>query len=251
PAGLHVACGDCQTGLAWNDNTEPDLAGYYVYRGTAEGGPYARLNGTPLKACALADSGLTNGATYWYRVTAADTSGNEGPPTPPVSAVPMPATYTISGTVTHNGAGLAGVTVSGGGKTAVTAADGTYALTGIKRGAYPVTARLYNYILSDPQTVTVGPDRSGVDFTAAETYSVGGTVKLNGVALAGATISAGGLTTTSNSNGGYILRGLVTGGYTVSASKAGYRFSAALSTTVGPNRSGLNFTAQPQYREHN
>ena len=43
-------------------------------------------------------------------------------------------TFSISGTVTQNGAGLAGVTVTAGGKTATTAADGAYSITGLAAG---------------------------------------------------------------------------------------------------------------------
>ena len=60
--------------LSWNPNTEPDLAGYKVYYGTA-----SRTYGSPINVgnqTAFAVTGLSAG-TYYFAVTAFDTSGNE------------------------------------------------------------------------------------------------------------------------------------------------------------------------------
>lgn len=72
--------------LSWNANTEPDLAGYKIYYGTA-----ARI-GTDPKICTMCGystkvevgkittysiNNLTNGQTYYFSITAYDTSGNE------------------------------------------------------------------------------------------------------------------------------------------------------------------------------
>src|SRR5207248_474425 len=60
-------------------------------------------------------------------------------------ASPPPPTYTISGTVRLGNAGLAGVTLSAGGRRAVTAADGTYQIRGLTAGTYTVTPSLAEY----------------------------------------------------------------------------------------------------------
>ena len=67
--------------LSWEPNTEPDLAGYNVYRRTASS-PATRLNPTPLPGPAYRDTTAVPGQRYIYTVTAIDTSGNESPPTP-------------------------------------------------------------------------------------------------------------------------------------------------------------------------
>jgi hypothetical protein len=72
--------------LSWNANTEADLSGYKIYYGTS-----ART-GTDPKTCGLCGystsvnvgnvttytiSNLTNSTTYYFSVTASDTSSNE------------------------------------------------------------------------------------------------------------------------------------------------------------------------------
>ncbi|GAF94562.1 unnamed protein product, partial [marine sediment metagenome] len=49
PANLVATPGSEEVTLNWDDNTEPDLAGYNVYRSTDSGGsptPYAKINGS-------------------------------------------------------------------------------------------------------------------------------------------------------------------------------------------------------------
>ena len=75
--------------LSWEPNTEPDLAGYYVYRRTS--GPPARVTPTLLPGPAYRDTTATPGQRYIYTITAVDTSGNESPPTPDLEqTLPQP-----------------------------------------------------------------------------------------------------------------------------------------------------------------
>ena len=63
--------------LAWNANAESDLAGYKVYRATASGGygvPIATLQGNVTNYLA---AGLQSGTTYFFVITAYDSTGNE------------------------------------------------------------------------------------------------------------------------------------------------------------------------------
>ena len=65
--------------LAWDANTENDLAGYKIYRATTSGGygaPIATLQGNVTTFIA---SGLQTGTTYFFVITAYDLSGNESP----------------------------------------------------------------------------------------------------------------------------------------------------------------------------
>jgi len=65
--------------VAWNASTEPDLAGYNVYRrDPGAGGEEAeRLNDPPVPGTVFEDRGIRGGRLYRYHVTAVDGSGNE------------------------------------------------------------------------------------------------------------------------------------------------------------------------------
>jgi hypothetical protein len=70
PTGLSAVPGNAQVALNWNASPEPDVIGYRVYRALTAGGPYSALGDvtTPQHL----DTGLTNGVTYFYVVTALD-----------------------------------------------------------------------------------------------------------------------------------------------------------------------------------
>ena len=63
--------------LTWNANSETDLAGYKVYRATASGAYGAPLATIPAGTVTYQASGLISGTTYFFTVTAYDSSGNE------------------------------------------------------------------------------------------------------------------------------------------------------------------------------
>jgi len=76
PASLVVSVPVSNGGLLnldWADNGDGDLAGYNVYRRTSSE-TYSLI--TFVGTSSYADSGLVNGTTYFYVVTAVDTSGN-------------------------------------------------------------------------------------------------------------------------------------------------------------------------------
>ena len=72
--------------LAWNPNTEPDLAGYKVYEATSPGSYGAAIATLPAKATSFVVTGLQPGATYFFVITAFDTSGNESARSPELRA---------------------------------------------------------------------------------------------------------------------------------------------------------------------
>jgi Tol biopolymer transport system component len=76
PQNLTAAASGSNVNLSWTPNTEPDLAGYHVYRGTAQG--WVKLTTSPMMSTVFSDTNLMNG-TYSYRVTAVDSAGNESP----------------------------------------------------------------------------------------------------------------------------------------------------------------------------
>ena len=70
--------------LDWDDNTEPDLDHYNVYRSSTSGGSYT-LIGSPT-ASFYSDTNVDAGETWWYKVSAVDTGGGESALSAPVSA---------------------------------------------------------------------------------------------------------------------------------------------------------------------
>ena len=66
---------DSEIVLTWDANQEPDTAKYGVYRSTVEGGGYQFVGET--QDLVFVDTGLAGSTTYYYVITATDTSGNE------------------------------------------------------------------------------------------------------------------------------------------------------------------------------
>ncbi|MBI2049711.1 fibronectin type III domain-containing protein [Candidatus Roizmanbacteria bacterium] len=88
PTGLSAVGGDQIVTLDWNVNGEADLAGYNVYSSTTAGGPYTKINSSLLVTPSFNNTGLTNGQTYYYVVTAVDTGSNESANSAEVSGTP-------------------------------------------------------------------------------------------------------------------------------------------------------------------
>ena len=107
--------------------------------------------------------------------------------------------YSISGKVTLNGSGLAGVTVSDGTRSAATAIDGTYSIASVPDNAsYTVTASLGGYTFA-PSSVSVtvkGVNVTGNNYTA----TVSGTT-FAGWAAAQIPPVSGGVVGDSNNDG--------------------------------------------------
>ncbi len=90
PQNLTAVGTNTQVSLSWDANTETDLAGYNLYRATMSGGLYTKLNGSLLTSTSYTDIGLMNGTTYYYVITAVDTSANMSEYSTEVSAMPHP-----------------------------------------------------------------------------------------------------------------------------------------------------------------
>lgn len=63
-------------GLTWNASSSV-VVGYNVYRGSQTGGPYQKVNNTLQSALGFTDSSVSSGQTYFYVVTAVDSTGAE------------------------------------------------------------------------------------------------------------------------------------------------------------------------------
>lgn len=164
-------------------------------------------------------------------------------------------TFSISGTV--SGAVAQGVTMTLTGSntgSTTTDASGNYSFANLGQGSYTVTPKLVGYSFTPVnQQVTISnANVTGVNFTsmAVQTFSISGTVTLNGTGQSGVTMTltgAGSGTTTTDSNGNYTFSGLNAGTYTITPSKSGFTYNPTnltVTITTG-NVTGQNFTATP------
>jgi len=142
--------------------------------------------------------------------------------------VPDPVTGSITGTVTVDGAGLAGVTVTlSSGTSATTGSNGSFTFSGVEAGAYTVS------ISGTPSDAAFGTtSQAAVIATAGEvislsfegsfirTSAISASISVPGVgALSGATISISGQASDSEvtgASGTVTFSGLRAGSYTVS-----------------------------------
>ncbi len=101
PTGLSATAGNAQVALSWT--AAAGATSYNVKRSTTNGGPYSNV-ATNVTATTFTNTGLTNGTTYYYVVTAVNANGESG-----VSTQAPPATPTAG---PGPGPGGGGVTVT-------------------------------------------------------------------------------------------------------------------------------------------
>jgi fibronectin type 3 domain-containing protein len=139
PSGLHATAGNAQVSLVWNASAS--ATSYHVKRATTGGGPYTQVS-APVNAN-FTDSGLTNGTTYFYVVSAVNATGESansseasGKPAAPAQAPAAPAglaasagnaqvSLTWSATAGATSYHVKRSTTSGGPYTQVSAPSGT------------------------------------------------------------------------------------------------------------------------------
>ena len=251
PTGVIVTNTSSSTSLIITWNGVSGATSYKAYRATSVNGPFttAVYNDTNN---GFEDTGLSQGTTYYYEIAAIGSGGTSAASAAVAGTTTSaaPGTFSIAGTITLNGAGLAGVTVSTGPVTATTASDGTYTLPGLSNGTYTITPNRSGYTFNPASlSVTIsGSNVSGKNFTATavpNTYSITGTITSNGSGLSGVTVGTGSVGATTTVNGTYTLSGLSNGTYIITPSRSGYTFNpTSLSVTIsGSNVIGKNFTA--------
>ena len=86
--GLSLAQAAQSVTLAWDANSESNIAGYFLRYGTASGKPSQRINvGKNTRATV---SNLADSTTYYFTVTARNTHGLESPPSSEISYLTPP-----------------------------------------------------------------------------------------------------------------------------------------------------------------
>ena len=136
--------------------------------------------------------------------------------------------------------GSPGVTVvAAGGNSAVSDGTGAYTISGLIAGSYSVTASKAGCLVTPPSlSVSVGPSVTGKNFTTSCSFSISGSTGAPGV-----TVTGGGRSAVSDTNGNYSIANLSAATYSLAATKAGCVVTpSALSVSVGPSATGKNFT---------
>jgi fibronectin type 3 domain-containing protein len=100
PGGLQATAGNAQVSLAWSASAS--ATSYHVKRGTTSGGPYTQVAAPAMTN--FADTGLSNGTTYFYVVSAVNAAGESansseasGKPAAPAQAPAAPAGFMATG----------------------------------------------------------------------------------------------------------------------------------------------------------
>jgi fibronectin type 3 domain-containing protein/regulation of enolase protein 1 (concanavalin A-like superfamily) len=115
PTGLTATAGNAQVALSWTASS--GATSYNVKRATVSGGPYTTV-ATGVTATSYTNTGLTNGTTYYYVVSAVNSSGE--------SANSTQASATPSAPVTWLNVDIGAVGTAGSG----TLSGGTYTVRG-------------------------------------------------------------------------------------------------------------------------
>jgi fibronectin type 3 domain-containing protein len=95
PGGLQASAGNAQVVLTWN--TVNGASSYHVKRATVSGGPYTQI-AAPASAT-FTDTGLANGTTYFYVVSALNSAGESGNSAPASATPTAPATADVTITI--------------------------------------------------------------------------------------------------------------------------------------------------------
>ena len=166
PQSLTADPGLFRVTLHWKRPVDPRTVRYRIFGGTAPASTSVidSVSAGTDSLLTRAINGLTAGTTYYFRLTAADSAGNESPFSKEVSAVPF-GYGAISGTVTCDSAGLGGVTVrlldstSSTAAEAITDPNGQFFFPHILGGSYGVmlVEPLGYADTLNPKSVTVVP----------------------------------------------------------------------------------------------
>ena len=131
PTGLAAIAGNASVMLSWNASS--GTTSYNIYRGTTSGGEGTTPVGTSTST-SFTDTGLTNGTTYYYKISASNSAGtsaqsSEVSATPTTTSPPPPSSLQISAGGPATGTWVADKDFTGGATAAVTNAISTTGVT--------------------------------------------------------------------------------------------------------------------------
>ncbi len=189
PTGLTATAGNSQITLSWtvpSSNGGSAITGYNVYRGTTSGSegttPVGTASGSTLS---YTDTGLTNGQTYFYKVTAVNSVGqsmpsNEASATPAApSTVPSAPTGLTANTISSSQINLSWTAPSNGGS----------AITGYKIERSTDGGTTWSTTVANTGSASTTYSDTGLAASTAYTYRVSA-INSTGTSLSSNTASA-------------------------------------------------------------
>ena len=168
-----------------------------------------------------------------------------------VIPVILPGSITGSVTDAEDGSPIAGAMVSNGTRTATTDATGQYTITDVPPGTYQVTASKSGYQSSSLMVTVVAGGTGIANLSLLEVILPGciiGSVTNaeDGAPVAGATVSDGTRTATTDASGEYTIADVPAGSYEVAACKEGYHSSMSTVMVVSGGTAVMNFSMNPK-----
>ncbi|MCB0284634.1 MAG: right-handed parallel beta-helix repeat-containing protein [Calditrichaeota bacterium] len=89
PSGVEATAGNSEIILTWIENNEADVAAYRIYRSQVSGNYSIWMKQVPSSELIFTDTSAVTGTKYFYRITAIDSSSNEGVYSQEVSSIPF------------------------------------------------------------------------------------------------------------------------------------------------------------------
>jgi Fibronectin type 3 domain-containing protein len=86
-SGTGISNTSHSVGLSWSPSTSSGVVGYNIYRSTVSGSSYSRVNSSPTASTKYTDGNVVSDETYYYVVTAVNSSGAESVKSSQITAV--------------------------------------------------------------------------------------------------------------------------------------------------------------------
>jgi len=218
PTNVSATASEDRVTISWTSNTEFDILKYRVYRSTTSGfTPSVDNRISEPTTTPHIDYGVTQGTTYYYKVSAVDNAGNESGYSSQVSGTPQdvtaPTVSSVSSSKTDGTYGLnevIPVTVTFSEAVVVTGTPQLTLETGTSDAVVNYTSGSGSATLSFNYTVVSGHSSSDLDYTSTTALSLNsGTIKDAAENPANVTLPSPGATNSLGTNKALVIDGIV------------------------------------------